>query len=178
MSSSRRTRPNVLVTGTPGTGKTTTADKAAALSRTTHLDLNKLVSDKKLHAEYDAERECHVLDEDRILDVLEPALDEGGVIVDYHGADFFPERWFDLIFVLRTDNEVLYPRLQRRGYPQQKITENVEAEIMQVIPAEVRGAYDEEIIVELRSNSVEELDANAQRIAQMMARIESEKYAP
>ena len=38
----------------------------------------------------------------------------GGVIVDYHGCDFFPERWFDKVFVLRTDNTILYDRLTQR----------------------------------------------------------------
>jgi hypothetical protein len=41
-------------------------------------------------------------------------MESGGVIVDFHGADLFPERWFDLVVVLRTDNSVLYPRLQSR----------------------------------------------------------------
>ena len=69
----------------------------------------------------------------------------GGVVVDYHGADLFPERWFDLVVVLRTDNDVLYPRLEGRQYAPKKITENVEAEIMQVILDEARDAYAEEM---------------------------------
>ena len=39
---------------------------------------------------------------------------EGGKIVDYHGSSFFPERWFDIVFVLRTSNTILYDRLQER----------------------------------------------------------------
>lgn len=38
----------------------------------------------------------------------------GGIVVEYHGCDFFPERWFDAVFVLRTDNTVLYDRLVQR----------------------------------------------------------------
>lgn len=38
----------------------------------------------------------------------------GGNIVDFHTCDFFPERWFDLVVVLRTDNSILYPRLVSR----------------------------------------------------------------
>lgn len=41
----------------------------------------------------------------------------GGNIVEYHGCDFFPERWFDAVFVLRTDNTLLYDRLQQRYSP-------------------------------------------------------------
>jgi adenylate kinase len=38
----------------------------------------------------------------------------GGNIVDYHSCDFFPERWFDLVIVLQTDNTILYDRLEKR----------------------------------------------------------------
>ena len=41
-------------------------------------------------------------------------LAAGGCIVDYHGCDFFPERWFDLVLVLRADNTVLFDRLVKR----------------------------------------------------------------
>ena len=41
-------------------------------------------------------------------------METGGRIVEYHGCDFFPERWFDGVFVLRTDNTILYKRLEER----------------------------------------------------------------
>lgn len=41
-------------------------------------------------------------------------MSAGGIIVDYHGCDFFPEHWFDAVFVLKTDNTILYDRLQAR----------------------------------------------------------------
>lgn len=41
-------------------------------------------------------------------------MGDGGIIIDYHGCDFFPERWFDIVFVLRTDNTNLYNRLESR----------------------------------------------------------------
>lgn len=48
------------------------------------------------------------------MDDMEDMMVEGGKIVDYHGSSFFPERWFDIVFVLRTSNTVLYDRLQKR----------------------------------------------------------------
>lgn len=50
----------------------------------------------------------------QLLDELESRMVEGGKIVDYHGCDFFPERWFDVVFVLRTNNTLLYDRLEKR----------------------------------------------------------------
>jgi adenylate kinase len=95
-------------------------------------------------------------------------MEPGGAVVDYHGCDFFPERWFDLVLVLRTDNSTLYERLEARGYAQNKLTENVEAEIMQVILDEARESYAEEVVVELPSNSVEDIESNVQRAVAWM----------
>lgn len=52
---------------------------------------------------------------DQVIDELDDAMIEGGNIVDYHGCDFFPQRWFDRVVVLRTENSVLYDRLTNRS---------------------------------------------------------------
>ena len=44
---------------------------------------------------YDDELECPNLDEEKVLDEMEDMMESGGVIVDYHGCDFFPERCAD-----------------------------------------------------------------------------------
>lgn len=51
-------------------------------------------------------------------------------------------RWFDLVVVLQTDNTVLYERLEQRGYPAAKISENVECEIMMVLLQEAHDSYE------------------------------------
>ena len=71
-----------------------------------------------------------------------------------HSSDFYPERWFDIVVVLRTDNTVLYDRLAGRGYTQHKITSNVECEIMRVVEEEACDSYKEEIIMVFQSDSV------------------------
>ncbi len=52
----------------------------------------------------------------QVIDELEDRMQEGGIVVEYHGCEFFPERWFDAVFVLRTDNTVLYDRLIQRYF--------------------------------------------------------------
>lgn len=49
-----------------------------------------------------------------MCDELEDVMEQGGIIVDHHGCDFFPERWFDHVVVLQTGNSVLYDRLAKR----------------------------------------------------------------
>lgn len=41
-------------------------------------------------------------------------MSEGGIVLEHHTVDFFPERWFDLVLVLRCDNTLLYDRLVDR----------------------------------------------------------------
>ena len=53
----------------------------------------------------------------------------------------FPERWFDLVLVLRCSNTLLYDRLQARQYSGRKLEENVQAEIFQTILDEARESY-------------------------------------
>jgi adenylate kinase len=50
----------------------------------------------------------------QVVDELEPSMGPGGNVVDFHSCDLFPERWFDLVLVLRTNNTVLYDRLEKR----------------------------------------------------------------
>ncbi|KAJ3331634.1 hypothetical protein HDU76_002641, partial [Blyttiomyces sp. JEL0837] len=149
---------------TPGTGKTTTAETVARLTGLEHIEVGKLVKEKGLHEGFDTEFNSYILDEDKVCDELEDLMQEGGKIVDHHGCVFFPERWFDLVIVLRANNEILYPRLEKRGYSEKKITENIECEIMEVVIGEARESYEEDIVVELKSESVEDMEENVARI--------------
>jgi adenylate kinase len=95
---------------------------------------------------------------------MEPLLSRGGNIVDYHSCDFFPERWFDLVLVLSTSTEVLFDRLQNRGYSNRKIDENMECEIMQVVYESAMESYRPEIVHRLESNTIDDMDTNSARL--------------
>mmetsp|Transcript_17668 Transcript_17668/g.34772 ORF Transcript_17668/g.34772 Transcript_17668/m.34772 type:complete len:194 (-) Transcript_17668:679-1260(-) len=161
-----RKLPNVLVTGTPGTGKSShCAAIAEAFSSLAHIDVNALAREQGLFDGFDEDRKVEVLDDDKVCDALEEVLKNGGKLVDTHSmVDYFPERWFDLVVVLRTDNTVLYDRLTKRGYDDRKIQENVQAEIMQVLEEEAKDSYAKEIVQVLKSDSVADLESNVERI--------------
>ncbi|XP_057782701.1 adenylate kinase isoenzyme 6 homolog [Salvia miltiorrhiza] len=156
----KRERPNILITGTPGTGKTTTSAALAEAANLRHINVGDLVKEKSLHDGWDDEFDCYVINEDLVCDELEDVMEQGGNIVDHHGCDFFPERWFDHVVVLQTDNSVLYDRLAKRGYTGKKLSNNVECEIFQVMLEEAKDSYPENIVVALRSDCVEDIDRN------------------
>ena len=82
---------------------------------------------------------------------------DGGVILEFHSCDFFPERWFDLVVLLRCNNTQLFDRLKERGYNQKKIDENIECEIFGELKDEVENSYKAEILMELQSNEVDDM---------------------
>ncbi len=53
----------------------------------------------------------------------------------------------------------------KRGYQEAKLQENLDAEIMEVLLDEARQAFDAELVVELTSNTSEEMESNVERIA-------------
>ena len=122
------------------------------------------MKDNDCLGEWDEEYSSHELNEDKLLDLLEEKQAAGGIVVEHHVTDIFPERWFDIVFVLRTDNTTLYDRLVARGYTGKKLEENVQCEIFQTVLEEARGAYREELVHELSSNTLEQREQNCQRI--------------
>ncbi|KAI0120038.1 AAA domain-containing protein [Nemania sp. FL0031] len=159
-----RANPNIVVTGTPGVGKTTHCETLAERTGLQHVSVNQIVKDKECHEGWDEEYHSWIVDEDKLLDALEDEVAEGGCIIDWHACDLFPERWVDLVVVLRVQTSTLYDRLKARKYPEKKLQENLDSEIMDVLLLEARESYDENIVVELTSNTTDEMDSNVDRV--------------
>lgn len=160
----KREAPNILVTGTPGVGKSTLCQQLSETTGLQWLEISKIAKEYNCLEEYDEEYQCPVLDEDKLMDGLEEVMSRGGNIVDYFSCDFFPERWFDVVFVLRADNTTLYDRLVNRGYTGKKLEDNVQCEIFQTVLEEAKASYKENIVHELSSKTPEELQSNIERI--------------
>jgi broad-specificity NMP kinase len=159
--------PNILVCGTPGTGKTQLCKMLSeAESHLEHVNLSEVVvNEPRLREEFDESTQSWILNDDAIVDYLEEKMARGGVILDTHSLiDYFPERWFELVIVLEADNTILFDRLSRRGYSPAKVHENVECEIMKVVRDEAVESYAEEIVQILPSNTLDDLESNLERV--------------
>lgn len=66
MASARRSKPNVLITGTPGTGKTVLANELAQRTGLNYVNVGELAKENDLYDGWDNDLECHVLDEDKV----------------------------------------------------------------------------------------------------------------
>ncbi|KPI41693.1 Adenylate kinase isoenzyme-like protein [Cyphellophora attinorum] len=149
-----RSLPNIIITGTPGVGKTTTITELLNLAQSAeppiplkHLSINDIVKSR------DFEKE------------ISDGEGEGGFIIDWHSTAGFAVRWVDLVLVVRcAATDVLYDRLSKRGYKEEKIQENMDAEIFGVVLEEAKEGWEEEQVIELSSVNAEDVETNAERI--------------
>lgn len=65
-----RTQPNIIVTGTPGVGKTTHCETLAESTGLKHLSVNDVVKERACHDGYDEKFKSWIVDEDKVGDSL------------------------------------------------------------------------------------------------------------
>jgi MoxR-like ATPase len=61
-----RTQPNIIITGTPGVGKTTHCEMLAQNTGLKHLSINDVVKERGCHDGYDEEFKSWIVDEDKV----------------------------------------------------------------------------------------------------------------
>lgn len=121
------------LTGTPGTGKSTIASVLRARGIQT-LSQKETMGPYLL--EHDAERDTDIIDEDAWVDAFVPV--DG--IIEGHLTHLLPA---DRVVVLRCRPDILAARLRERGYHDEKVQENAEAEALDAILIEALEVHPE-----------------------------------
>ena len=126
----------ICITGTPGTGKT---EIASALSKSLEwklIDLNKLAKQKDLYSGFDKKRNCKIVDIRKINKEIKDL--KGNIILESHYSHKID---CDKVILLTASPKILIKRLEKRKWKKEKIQENLDAEIMEVIKSEVYEKY-------------------------------------
>ena len=66
-----RKNPNIIITGTPGVGKTTHAEQLAQATGLKHVSVNQIVKDEGFHEGKDEETGSWIVDEDKVCSEIE-----------------------------------------------------------------------------------------------------------
>jgi len=118
--------PVLLLTGTPGTGKTEVARAVSArLPGFDVVELNRLVGDDYLYVEDGSK----VVDLEALGEKVR-SLVQGSAIIEGHLSHLLDVG--SLVVVLRTHPRELKERLERKGFTGGKLWENLEAEAIDV----------------------------------------------
>ena len=60
-----------------------------------YVMLAEIIKEKKLYKKWNEKFDVSEFDVDMVCDELEPLMSgRGGIILEFHSCDFFPERWF------------------------------------------------------------------------------------
>ena len=121
----------IIVSGSPGTGKSTITKLLVKKLGLTHLDWHDLLKkDKKLSLGYDEKKKCYNIDIVYLEKVIEKILKYNPCeqyVFDSHIAHFLPKTMVELAIVVTcSDLKKLRKRLEVRKYSKAKVEENLQ----------------------------------------------------
>lgn len=147
----------IALTGTPGTGKTSVAEGLKSKGFII-IDLNKIACDKGFLTGKDEKRNSNIVDIKKFdRYIIENYTEKENLIVEGHLSHLLGS--VEKIILLRCHPEILKKNLSRKGWNQEKIKENIEAEILDIILCEAVEFHNEKNIFEIdvTSKTVEEV---------------------
>lgn len=130
----------IAITGTPGSGKTTLSKELAKELKYKYFDLTQFIKKNKLYESYDKELDTLIVNIRTLSKtVKEHIKDKKNIIIDSHLSHLLPKKIIDLCIVVTCINrKKLKQRLIERKYSEQKINDNLEAEIFEVCLTEAQ----------------------------------------
>ena len=123
------------ITGTPGTGKTSVTNTLKSEYNYQILDLNNFIQEYQPEKIMDPIRDSLIVDTEILRKQINSTLKytvNVPLVIDGHLSHYV----VDNAIVLRAPPEIIEKRLALRNYSESKVTENVEAEILDVILVE------------------------------------------
>lgn len=125
----------IVVTGTPGVGKTLFSNLLASKLNALHINIGELVKQEKLWNSIDQTRGTLIADTQklskRIQDIIKHSQQD--IILDGHYAtDLIPAKNIHRVFVLRREPKELRQSMLKKGFIGKKLKENLAAEILDV----------------------------------------------
>jgi len=132
MRSQNKTKKAVLITGTPGTGKTTLAERLSKRYGLRVIDAKAYAEKNNLIIKYDKRDKTSVVNEKKWAEFIAKDLlsDERNdpIIIEGLFSHFLSPKYTLLCIVTNSPLDTLKKRLTKRDYPKSKIADNLESE--------------------------------------------------
>eukprot|EP00917_Polyrhabdina_sp_WS-2016_P018283 GHVP01039433.1.p1 GENE.GHVP01039433.1~~GHVP01039433.1.p1 ORF type:complete len:181 (-),score=24.61 GHVP01039433.1:756-1298(-) len=154
------TMKTIVITGTPGTGKTSICLKLKGMLKgMKHYEISSYIRDNNLYSERDTDFDSLLFDPDLLEESIKKDIikDDNNInIIDFHCNDMFNELNILFVVVIKCKNDILYDRLNKRNYHENKIMENISCEIFNESFNEAIESYDENIVFQLDNNTYDD----------------------
>ncbi len=147
----------VVITGTPGVGKTVTAKRISEMTGMRLLELGAIAQACAISGK-DADRESLIISPKKLRGRIRNLIEgqEAEFIAEGHYGEIVPAELVKKAVVIRLDPIELEGRLRARGYPEKKVKENVQAEILDACLIGAVDAFGMESVVEVDSTGLGE----------------------
>ena len=156
----------IIVTGTPGVGKTLVSKALTERLGGYYLSVTDLAKKENLVLRADSERNTMVADIRRLSDRIKTIICTSpfDVVVDGHYAsDVVSSDLVSYAFVLRIHPDTLRERLRARGYSTEKVLENVASEVL--------GVCLSDAVARFGVTKVDEIDVSHRAVADIVEEI-------
>jgi adenylate kinase len=138
------------ISGTPGTGKSSVAKELSKELQIPVIELSEFVVNNNLYLYYDAIRNSYVVDEEKVRNSIAKLYRErGAFIIVGHYVEILERDLYELVIVLRRNPIELLNILKTRRWPDSKVAENVEAELLSVCTFNAIEELGEDLVVEV-----------------------------
>ena len=133
----------IVVTGTPGVGKTTTSELVARKLCAVHINCSDLAVRKKLTIKYDDRAQSYIVDMDKLAALVKKIIRKSStdIILEGHMVPIISGFEPSIVIVPRCHPKLLALRMKQKRYAKRKIAENVAAEVLDVCLKEATDSY-------------------------------------
>lgn len=150
----------IVVSGTPGTGKTEVAKALAKELNYEYVDVNKIIAENKLSEGYDDKRKCEIIDTKKLSEFIVKSIikkSKKSLVIDSHLSHFLPSKNVDFCIITKCDLKTLEKRLKKKNYNKEKIRENLDSEVFDVCLEEAKERKHRILVVDTSKKVPQEM---------------------
>jgi adenylate kinase len=146
----------ILISGTPGTGKTTLGRSLAQRINYEFIDIGEVAKREHIYVSDDPVRDTKIINEPKLAKRIEKEIIAvgGKAVASSHYAEIISPKLVEKVIVLRTHPDELKRRLVLRGWKTEKMEENLEAEILGVCSSNALRKYGRERVHEIDTTKI------------------------
>ena len=134
---------SIVITGNPGVGKHTVAEKIAQRLELPIIDINKIARDSGLFEENEDVKD---VDTEKLKKILAQKISENNLIIGHLAPYVLEKNQIKIMIVLRRSPYDLIKVYKNRKYSEKKTKENTGSEILGIIAHDAISRFEEKVV--------------------------------